>query len=182
MQLQRRTLWVAKNGGCSSTLCSATGCVQEENQLHLIECPFMKRDFWNYVEDFMQRLKMEPENETIYWLAGQRANGKMANPEEISIIMWAWRSLYAATVRSHIEEIPLKLERARFDVAKYTLSRAQAYGQKWSLWYRRQRGHTHAKYFPFQHRNNRLINFDEFGHYELNDILKPEFCTLCSNS
>ena len=77
---------------------------------------------------------------------------------------------------------PLKLERARFDVAKYTLSRAQAYGQKWSLWYRRQRCHTKAKYFPFQHRNHRLINFDEFGHYELNDILKPEFCALCSNS
>eukprot|EP00966_Prymnesium_polylepis_P096804 2242823-Prymnesium_polylepis.1 len=39
-------LWVAQHGGCYHTTCAATGCQQQESQLHLIECPFMNRGFW----------------------------------------------------------------------------------------------------------------------------------------
>jgi hypothetical protein len=38
-----RGMPLAQHGGCDHTTCAATGCNNQESQLHLVECPIINR-------------------------------------------------------------------------------------------------------------------------------------------
>ena len=51
------------------------------------------------------------------------------------------------------------------------ISRVKAYGEKWKLWYNKQRLQTHAKIIDAKYRQLALINQDEEGVYKIAEAL-----------
>ena len=52
-------------------------------------------------------------------------------------MFWAWRALYAATVRAHLENKNLQLDRAYAYMYTIALAHARirAHGARWRQWY-----------------------------------------------
>ena len=70
LQLQHRTLWVAKNGGCENDRCTARGCTATENMTHLLDCEVIQRDFWKPVLRMMVETGLQYEQSRTFWIAG----------------------------------------------------------------------------------------------------------------
>ena len=51
------------------------------------------------------------------------------------------------------------------------ISRVKAYGEKWKLWYNKQRLQTHARIIAEKYRQLTLIDQDEEGRYTVADAL-----------
>ena len=94
MKVKHRTLWVAKSGGMNTTKCATTGCLHEENIEHLVDCPLIRRDFWDKVAALMGRLMMNAGSTDLKWLLGIKENGTKVDREESAMIFWAWGNLY----------------------------------------------------------------------------------------
>ena len=125
----------------------------------------------------MQNLDFEPENTPFYWIFGQKANGKQTDRESLSIIMWAWRALYAYTVKAHIEDKDAQYGKAVFEVTRYIMSRTLAYGLRWKTWFIRQRYHNNGQEeFPEKRREcHKLIKFEDNGRFTIKAEIKQEF-------
>ena len=161
MRLQRRNLWVAQHGGCDHTTCAATGCNQQESQLHLVECPIINREFWEPLSQLIQSLGLRAENSPTYWITGTMADGKRADSESWAMVTWAWRSLYACTTKTHLEGARLNFKVALMLTFRYAISRTIAHGRRWKLWFTRQEDHHDGiTAFPLQHRSHELIEFE----------------------
>ena len=124
----------------------------------------------------MYNLNLEPENSPEFWIFGQKHDGKQTDQETQSIIAWAWRSLYAATVKAHLEEKDPDYKQAIFEVARYIMSRTLAYGIRWKIWFNRQKHQTGGQLeYPEKRRNYKLIAFDEAGNFTIAKEIKDEF-------
>ena len=119
MRLQRRNLWVAQHGGCDHTTCAATGCRQQESQLHLIECPIINRGFWKPLCEHINALGLQAENSPTFWITGTLGNGEQTDGESWAMVTWAWRSLYACTTKTHLEGVKLNLKVALMLTFRY---------------------------------------------------------------
>ena len=141
MRLQRRNLWVAQHGGCDHTTCAATGCQAQESQLHLIECPFINRGFWEPLYQHILSLGLQAENTPTYWITGTLSDGTQTDRESWALVTWAWRSLYACTTKTHLEGTRLNFKVALLLTFRYAISRTLAHGRRWKLWFHRQCNH-----------------------------------------
>ena len=65
LQLQHRTLWVAKHGGCADDKCTARGCSATENMTHLVDCG-VKGVSWG---DTKRVLDTDSKNHGSAWAA-----------------------------------------------------------------------------------------------------------------
>ena len=151
------------------------GCRQEESQLHLAECDIIREKFWKPIYDFMTEVRMQPENTAVFWITGTRSDGERADSEEMAIIILAWRSLYAETIKHHLENSEMKYVNAVFRTIQLTLSRVMAHGQHWRSWWVRQSEHKRTKIFPVAHREHRLIHLNPFAEYTISMQLIDAF-------
>ena len=167
LKLLHRTLWVAKNGGGDPT-CSAQGCHHEGSQQHLMECQVIKTQFWDKVVEYMEALDLEAENTPHFWM-GVQANKKPVTSEQATVIVIAWRALYAADVHARLNDKNMNLRNAFRQMTRLVLSRVKAHGAKWRRWYINQRlwQVQKRKVFPLEHRRNKLITFDATARYEM---------------
>ena len=170
MKIQRRNLWVAKNGGMEDTKCRAPGCGAEESQAHLMQCPVIKDKFWEKIREGIVRLGGEAENKETFWLTGE-VGGKLTGADTMAIIAWAWRALYAATVQAHVEQKNPKYEEAVFNTWRFAIGRVKAHGYRWRRWYVRQRQWMKPKRFPIRHRENMLISLSGEAVYTIHKEL-----------
>ena len=90
-------------------------------------------------------------------------------------MFWAWRALYAATVRAHLEK-NLQLDRAYAYTIALAHARIRAHGARWRQWYLRQRyiPSVRSKVIPERHRSHKLLKTDPYGVYQVNPILAQE--------
>ena len=176
MRLQRRNLWVAQHGGCGHTTCAATGCRQQESQLHLLEWPIINREFWQPLSQHILSIGLQAENNPTYWITGTMSDGKQTDNESWAVVTWAWRSLYACTTKTHLEGARLNFKTALM----LTLQSAAtlAHGRRWKLWFTRQMDHIDGiTAFPQQHRTHVLITFEyDTAYYHTHPKL-PEIIT-----
>ena len=61
LQLQHRTLTVAKHGPWGDSTCASRGCNLVENQEHLFKCPMIQRYYWERIYEFMDELLIDNE-------------------------------------------------------------------------------------------------------------------------
>ena len=177
--LQHRTLWTAHVGGMGSTQCSVPGCSRPENQQHLADCQHIQAGFWTKIHQLMQRLGLKSENSTKFRITGIRADGKIVDKESAALMFWAWRALYAETVRAHLENKPMRLDRAYAYTIELAHARVRAHGFRWRQWYLRQRyiPSARSKVIPERHRSYKLLKTDPYGTYQVNPILAQERST-----
>ena len=102
LQLQHRTLWVAKNGGCADDKCTARGCNAIENMTHLVDCGVIQKEFWTPILRIMIGLGLQYERSRTFWIAGlivgEDNERKAVCGETASFLCWAWRCLYAEII------------------------------------------------------------------------------------
>jgi hypothetical protein len=127
----------------------------------------------------MQRLGLKSENSTKFRITGIRADGKIVDKESAALIFWAWRALYAETVRAHLENKPMRLDRAYAYTIELAHARVRAHGFRWRQWYLRQRyiPSARSKVIPERHRSYKLLKTDPYGTYQVNPILAQERST-----
>ena len=92
-----------------------------------------------------------------------------------SIVCWAWRSLYAETVKCHMENKRANLKYAVFSTVRYMVSRSKAYGLKWRLWYIKQSHHRKYKEFPLRHRSHAMIQLTNEAEFTIDTRLLAWF-------
>jgi hypothetical protein len=110
-----------------------TECLHEENIEHLVDCPLIRRGFWAKIETLMRTLQMETGCR-LFWLFGLKPGlnkWRAADAEEVAMINWAWRALYAEVTRAHIDDKPLDINAAYARFVRLAHLRVQAYGYKW---------------------------------------------------
>ena len=177
MKLQRRNLWVAKNGGCDNPKCAVAECREDESQLHLATCQYIRADFWDIIYEVMRSIGLKASNDAIFWITGHITDPQTgvvtghASSEAWSVVAWAWRSLYAETVKCHMEDKQANLNHAVFSTIRYMISRSKAYGYKWRNWYIRQEHHKDSLMFPLKHRSHAMIQLNAFAEYKVSDRL-----------
>ena len=180
MQVQRRNLWVAKNGGLDSPKCAVHECNEDENQLHLVTCIHINQHFWTIIHTIIEDLGLKATNDARFWITGQLTSDTStkkshADPETWSIVCWAWRSLYAETVKCHMENKRANLKYAVFSTVRYMVSRSKAYGLKWRLWYIKQSHHSKFKEFPLRHRTHAMIQLTNEAEFTIDTRLLAWF-------
>lgn len=167
LKILHRTLWVAKHGGGNPT-CSARECSPEGLQMHLTTCHVIKAQYWDKVVEYMEPFGLTAENTPRYWL-GVQADGKPLTPEQATVVVLAWRTLYAADVHARLNDKNMNLSNAFFQMTRLVLNRVKAHGAKWRAWYINQRlwQPRRTNIFPQEHRDNHFITFDEAARYQI---------------
>ena len=152
------------------------GCSRPENQQHLADCRHIQSGFWTKIHQLMQRVGLQSENSTQFRITGIRADGKIIDKESAAFMFWAWRALYAATVRAHLDNKILRLDRAYAYTIELAHARIRAHGARWRQWYLRQRyiPSVRSKVIPERHRSHKLLKTDPYGVYQVNPILAQE--------
>ena len=115
LQLQHRTLWVAKYGGCENEGCTARGCTATENMTHLLDCEVIQREIWKPILRVMIEVGLQYKQSRTFWIAGQivgeDGDRKAVCGETASFICWAWRCLYAEVIHARIYDTAAKHEK-----------------------------------------------------------------------
>ena len=79
--------------------------------------------------------------------------------------------IYAEITRARIEDTALDLNKALRRTFALLISRVKAYGEKWKLWYNKQRMQAHARIIAAKYRQLALIDQDEEGKYTVASAL-----------
>jgi hypothetical protein len=184
LQLQHRTLWVAKNGGCADDKCTARGCNAVENMTHLVDCEVMQKEFWTPILRIMIGLGLQYERSRTFWIAGQIVGEdnerKAVCGETASFLCWAWRCLYAEVIHARMNDKQLNTSGAVWKTVRMAASRVKAHGAKWRKWFNTQRlwRESRRKMFPYQYQKNILIDFDEQAGYVVRRDLHTIFKSI----
>ena len=57
-------------GGVDTQECAAAGCQCKESEMHLVECPVYKVEFWEKVGDLMGKLGLDASADKLKWIVG----------------------------------------------------------------------------------------------------------------
>jgi len=171
LQLQHRTLTVAKHGPWQGPNCAARGCREGENQEHLFRCTLIQRSYWHHIYEFMEELLIEHTRTATFWIVGIH-KGKPIDREAADIVAWAWRALYAAVVKAHMDDKPLDFNRAKLQFHQYTYSRTVAYCVKWQRWYRGQAMWMKPKIIPRVHQEKYMTTMDDEGNWAISSEVR----------
>ena len=104
-------------------------------------------------------------------LLGLTEDNKIVCKEGAAILAIGWRCLYAEITRARIEGTEIKINQALRRTFAILISRVKPYGEKWKLWYNKQRRQTHARIIDEKYRQLVLITQDEEGRYSIADEL-----------
>ena len=171
LKLRHRTLYTAnKDKDCPNPKCLACNRV-DESMKHLAECSVIRFEFWWDIINMMRILKIEYSNTPTFIILGITEMNGIACKEGAAILAIAWRCLYAEITRARIEDTALDLNKALRRTFALLISRVKAYGEKWKLWYNKQRMQAHARIIAAKYRQLALIDQDEEGKYTVASAL-----------
>ena len=100
---------------------------------------------------------------------------RVVRPEQSGMLFIAWRCLYAAVVRSRVEDKPLNLEYAYYRTLQMTITRVTAYGEKWKLWCTKNRYTSLKCTIPLDKQDRVVITQDTLGDFQVSSTLLEEF-------
>lgn len=166
LQIQHRTLTVAKHGPWHNAECAARGCRETENQEHMFSCRYIKQHYWKNIFKFTEELLIDHTPDETFWIVGLFKN-KPVDKEAADIIAWAWRALYAATVKARTDDTNTDYCEALLQFHQYAYSRAVAYCVKWQRWYRSQAMWMKPKTIPRKHQNKYLTQMDDEANWAI---------------
>ena len=171
LKIRHRTLYTAnKDRNCLNTKCLACQA-SDESIKHLAECSEIRFVFWWDILNLMRLLKLNYSRTPVFLLLGLTEDNKIVCKEGAAILAIGWRCLYAEITRARIEGTEIKLNQALRRTFAIIISRVKAYGEKWKLWYNKQRLQTHARIIDVKYRQLTLIDQDEEGRYTVADAL-----------
>ena len=119
----------------------------------------------------LQRRRYVLRSLPVFLLLGITEDNKIVCKEGAAIIAIGWRCLYAEITRARIEGTEIKINQALRRTFAMLISRVKAYGEKWKLWYNKQRRQTNARIIDEKYRQLVLITQDEEGRYSIADEL-----------
>ena len=180
LQLQHRTLTVAKHGPWHSNTCASRGCNSIENQEHLFRCSRIQRLYWRRIYEFTDELLIENDRNATFWIVGLH-KGKPLEKEAADIVMWAWRALYAAVVKAHSDDTHIDYNLAILQFHQYTYSRAMAYCVKWQRWYRGQALWRKPKTIPQRHQDKYMTQMDDEANWAISTEVKTFYAKARQN-
>jgi hypothetical protein len=70
LQLQHRTLTLAKHGPWQESKRAARGCNEEENHEHLFRCLRIRRFYWDQIFKFIDELLIDHDHTATFWIVG----------------------------------------------------------------------------------------------------------------
>ena len=111
-------------------------------------------EFWWDIINLMRILKIKYSNTPIFIILGITETNQIVCKEGAAILAIAWRCLYAEITRARVEDTNLDLSKALRRTFALIISRVKAYGEKWKLWYNKQRMQAHARIIDAKYRQN----------------------------
>ena len=96
---------------------------------------------------------------------------------QLSVLVIAWRCLYAERTHSRIEDVPCNLKKALKRTILMLISRLKAYGYKWQKWVERNSGTSLPATIPLRHREKCLISQGPCGDF----VIHPKILEFYSN-
>ena len=179
-KIRHRTLYTAnKDRNCPNTKCLACR-TSEESIKHLAECSEIRYEFWWDILNLMRILKLNYSRTPVFLLLGITEDNKIVCKEGAAIIAIGWRCLYAEITRARIEGTEIKINQALRRTFAMLISRVKAYGEKWKLWYNKQRLQTHARIIAEKYRQLTLILQTFVWHFVIGDVCR--YCSVCRHT
>ena len=176
LKIQHRNLFVAGSDPTApDQSCSHQHCLQKENQLHLVRCTHISREYWTPYLDLLESMQLTFERSDEFLLFGL-VDGKTAPKEVAGTLFLAWRVLYAETTRARIDGNDLRLQKAYKRLVDMIISRLRAYGKKWRKWSERLQHQDPSKnnMIPRQYRKRGVIEQEPYGDYYIHNKLIEE--------
>ena len=173
-KLLRRNLFTASRDPDSDGRCLC--CGRLENQIHLAECPIIRREFWRHFFRLMCEVGFSTpliwDELTAMLVTGALTDTTVMPREQYDILVIAWRCLYAELVHARVEKKPVKLQRAVIRAVNLLISRVQANGEFWLDWVNKRNytslvGHIAERY----RKDEVLIDRDIMGDYGVHRAL-----------
>ena len=130
-----------------------------ESMLHLAECDTIYENYWKHLLQVMREVDIATNGHPAFLLFGRTASNRTTCKEGADFLAIGWRCLYAEITRARIDQTRLQLKKAVKRALGMIISRVTAYGEKWRLWYVKQRYHKNAKFIPLKHRKYKLQPF-----------------------
>jgi hypothetical protein len=147
-------------------------CDEEESMLHLAECAVIQREFWGPLLKLLKDTGSPDPTDITTFLATTAINTDKVISKYHSVIWYlGWRCLYAATVESRIDKVPLDLEKALKRCVAMLIGRLRAFGKRWKDWVHSGIQHRQTKIIPLKHRNKELMTQDEYGEYTIHPAI-----------
>ena len=138
---------------------------------HLATCPVIYDHYWTKIHDLMSKLGIRNVKAEMFRLLGIRDKKSTVCKEGAAVLAIAWRCLYAETVRSRIQGSSPDWNKTLKRAVAMLIGRVTAYGEKWRLWYLKQRHHTRGKQIAKRFRKFKLIESDEYANYTISEQL-----------
>jgi len=171
LKLQHRNLFTASRDDTCDGKCRACAAVQE-NQLHLCECPIIRRDFWDPILKVIRDMGYPvPADVTAYLAVGRVTDDECVGPQESGILFIAWRCLYAATVNARVENKAIRLDVALRRCLKDVVRRLTAYGEAWVHWSATRTLTRKMSLVPEKLRDKGVIRMSNSGEYTIHSAL-----------
>ena len=143
--------------------------------LHLATCSRIYRDFWKVLIDLMEAVGIPytrgDETARAAFLIFDRHGDRLTCREGAAILAIGWRCLYAAITKARVENTRLRLDHAVKRAVAMIISRVRAYGERWSLWYRRTRHTKNHKFVPLKHRKYKLTQCNPMAEHTISPVL-----------
>ena len=103
---------------------------------------------------------------------------KVTCREGAAILAIGWRCLYAAITKARVDGSRLRLDQAVKRAVAMVISRVRAYGERWSLWYRRIRHTSNHKFVPEKHQKYKLTECTPMAEHTIAPALLTLHATL----
>ena len=133
-------------------------CGEKENQIHLLECPIIRQEFWQEIIALLGELGMEAPTDVVRFLALGQINDVDVMPKELNGVMFiAWRCIYAEIQRSREDDKPLDTGKALSRTMSMIYSRLKAYTYKWTRWLHTGIYTRKVRVIPHRHRDKIVV-------------------------
>ena len=184
--MHRNLYTVGHRDDLDDTSCRA--CTARENQMHLVECPVIRREFWDEVFNLLSLLgfKDTSQEHKVFLLTlgcevdEQHRAIKVITQEMAGIMYIAWRCLYAEIVASRVDQRPIKLAHAYKRTVQMCISRLKAHGEKWLAWVNKNRHTSNKSFIPLKKQNRTVIRQNGEGDYVIHAAFFSEMTRLAN--
>ena len=177
LKVWHRTLYVRDHGDPSD---ACRCCGQRNSILHLATCLQIRSDFWDPILNLLGDLNIPaPTDDTAaFLLLGRVSDSKAANTAQATILILAWRCLYAEFVHAKVEDCDLRFNNAIKRTLYLLISRLRAYGLRWERWCNKNAGTNNPSVIPLRCREHKIISQSAGGEYSINSTITDLYSNL----
>jgi len=125
-------------------------------------------EFWSHIIKMAVATGMPAPQDTSAFLAtGALSWYTVISNFHSGIFFIGWRCLYAASVKSRIDNKPLDLEAALKRTVAMIIGRLKAYGGKWKRWIAKTRHQRKPGVIPRNKQNKKVMTQNAHGEYTI---------------